>query len=547
MIFNIILRNKLITNWLTTFFVMEWYTITWVIEYDVEKYKAAQLAKRISAWFKPYNFFSRHFIGIVEKIQYTKISAVFFLISEFWFHFIRNVILFFFSFNFVISNWVKNPLFFKSIFFIKLTVVFVNNIIVWVWECSSRTRTILVNNLNLQKKSNILGRDKVWIHLNKEYNMSNFLNTLVVLDIKKISAYLLKIFLDNFLKNYIAVKMGNFLPFIFVVIVFTQMLVLFYNFFYFNFFKNIWLFIIVIFLLYFFISTFFNFSKTYSVNKYTSQTQRFWKRTFGIFWGLEFTLFGIYLYLTLISPAELASYSNNYKEIVTGLNVVKNTHYHLFYFFILLSVNFLYMYLLFLKKKNKFHVFKIILFVLNFFYCYILYYEFLKIYYSSGWGANITHTTVKSIIPAQEFNTLNQYNSDFYLTENSNNFYFKVPNNLYTLWSEISVEKQWVRTFRHFCYILIILKFWHIFFIFVYFSLSTVKFLETNYLSFDSISSNHQNAIYILWFYIFSYVLILKKKIYFLITFIYYWSSVQVSYVNLLNSFCLEMNLNYML
>ena len=62
---------------------MEWYTITWVIEYDVEKYKAAQLAKRISAWFKPYNFFSRHFIGIVEKIQYTKISAVFFLISEF--------------------------------------------------------------------------------------------------------------------------------------------------------------------------------------------------------------------------------------------------------------------------------------------------------------------------------------------------------------------------------------------------------------------------------------------------------------------------------
>lgn len=213
-----------------------------------------------------------------------------------------------------------------------------------------------------------------------------------------------------------------------------------------------------------------------------------------------------------------------------------------FYFFILVMLNFFFVCVLFLKKKNNFHILKIFLLLINLSYCYIIYYEFFKLYYLAGWGTHTTHSFMESFTNSFEYNNVV---SDANNVLSSKTTYFKVPNTLNNTWNSVSNEKQWVRTFRHFIYIMILLKFWHILFIYIYFSLSLWKFIETNYISFDVISSNHQNAIYVIWFYLFSYLLIIKKKVYFLITTVYYWSYVNVQYVDFFYSFISESYLTY--
>lgn len=53
------------------------------------------------------------------------------------------------------------------------------------------------------------------------------------------------------------------------------------------------------------IHIFFYFSTIYQYSKYTSVVKFFWLRVFAIFWGLEFYLFGIVMFLFFIAPAEL--------------------------------------------------------------------------------------------------------------------------------------------------------------------------------------------------------------------------------------------------
>jgi len=312
---------------------------------------------------------------------------------------------------------------------------------------------------------------------------------------------------------------------------------IFHTFFYFNLLKYSYKQVVIIFIFYFFITTYFHFSKTYFINKYTTQTQRFWKRTFGAFWVLEFTLFFIYMFLLLISPSELPMHAINYKEIITSVNIIKNSNYHIIFLLVLMLINIIY-----IKKKNNFHIISILVFIVNFMYLYIIYFEFLKFYYVAGWGAHQTYSTVKMSINNFEYINLN---TD--IVNSNKNIYFKTPASVINSWTEQISEKQWLRTFRHFIYILLILKFWHVFLIYLYFVFSTVKFIETNYWSFDTISSNYQNAIYLIWFYIFSYVLVLKKKIYFLIIIVYKTMHVHINYTNILNMLVNEFNFNYLL
>lgn len=53
------------------------------------------------------------------------------------------------------------------------------------------------------------------------------------------------------------------------------------------------------------IHIFFYFQTIYQYSKYTSTTKFFWIRVFSIFWGLEFYLFIIVIFLFIIAPAEL--------------------------------------------------------------------------------------------------------------------------------------------------------------------------------------------------------------------------------------------------
>ena len=541
MIFISFLRSKFFVNKLTWLYTFEFHTIDWIHEYEIEKYKLYNVIKRILVWFKSYKFFSPHITGIVEWVEYIKSSAIANTIWRFVFHTVQytyaEILLIYKNCYYV---FIKSP-YFKILSFLELKIMESNSTSVWQWvhdfyvHNRPFVKTFFVDTLN------VIHTDMTSTMQHKLYKLPVLIRTLRLINTEQTTKNFFKFFFFGLQKKFNLISrflLGSYYI-AFIVVFFLFIFFIFKEFYYFNIFKNVWLLVVVVFLLYFFISTYFNFSKLYHVGKYTSQTQRFWKRTFGIFWGLEFTLFIIYLYLTLISPAELASYGTNYKEIITGLNVVKNTNYHVIYFIFLLLLNFMYFCLLFLKKRNNFHFFKIVLILINFLYLYVLYYEFYKFYYVAGWGTHTTQNTLKTA-------SLFEYNSvatSVLNDEQQNSLYFKVPTSINTSWSDISSEKQWLRTFRHFIYILILLKFWHAFFIYFYYALSLQKFIETNYWSFDTLSSNQQNTLYLFWFYLFSYTLIIKKKIYFLITFIYYWSSVQLNYTDFFYNFFCEFNI----
>lgn len=543
MILYLLCKRVYLANLWVRLFILEYQDILFVFEYEIEKIKATLLLKRLSAWIRPYKFFKKYFYGKVNNIEYTKIASI---VSSIQF-FITHTQQYLFS---IFYLFIQTPLFlFKSLLwrhilqFKVIYISFLKNTNSWLLRLIGAQPVVMFFRNSLKSALNISIPSASLIYEN------NFVENLIsadrqlTFDFKRTffnywSFYLKDIFKNRFFK----INASKYILLIYSIFIIIISYWLFSVFFYFDLFKNNMLLLVLVAFVYFLISTFFHFSKTYAMNKYTSQTQRFWKRTFGVFWGLEFILFTIYMFLTLISPAELPMNSINYKEIITGLNIVKNTDYHLFYFIVLLLLNFSYTTLIFLKKRNNFHFFKLFLFFINLFYCFIIYYEFLKFYYVAGWGTHTVYNTYKSFPLAHEYNSLTGISESLGFAQS---LYFKVPSSLNNMWHDVSNEKQWLRTFRHFIYILLLLKFWHMLFIYLYFSLSLIKFLETNYMSFDVLSSNHQNSIYIIWFYLFSYLLIIKKKFYFLITLIYYWSFVQVNFTEVFQMLCNEIYIIY--
>jgi len=544
MIITLFLKNKIFFSKLYWFLVLECHTLVWILEFEIEKFKTQNLWRKFYAWFKPYRVLTRNIISKIEVLNYTKFGAVWFRVYEFWFHFIRWLWASFLLTQSNLKSLYLNPLFYYFTRFFFIHAVRLVDTVIWSWQSDffvKISRSKLTQ--NLEKYLSAVHKSK--IHEDDTYEPRWSTVRLTFLDLHTTCVNWLQSLITNKLVTSFTLYLKSLkFYFIWVIVASVLTILLFKTFFYFNIFSHVWFNIAAIFLLYIFVSTYFHFSKTYRFNKYTSQNQRFWKRTFGAFWGLEFTLFIIYMYLTLISPAELATFGINHKEIITGINVVRNSTYHYIYFLVLLLINTSFVTVIYLKKRNLFHYANLFFIVILFSYCFIIYYEFLKLYYVAGWGAHSFHYANKSVTQLFEYNYLNNNSSN---NELSSRMLFKVPNNTTTTWNEVAYEKQWLRTFRHFVYISIILKFWHIFFIFFYFTLSLTKYIETDYISFDTLSSNHQNAIYVIWFYLFSYLLIMKHKLYFLIAFVYYWSFTHVMFVDFI--FCLfqELNINYLL
>lgn len=529
MIFTLIFPNKILFNKLSWWLVIELHSLVWTFEYEVERFKHQNALKKIYAWLKPYKVFNRHITSLLEESNYTKIGAVWSLLAEWWFHFSRWIIVTVLLTRNNLKYLIYSPFFYNSATFFFINIMRVGPFAMWSIYAD---RFVKVKHLNLigRVANYFAANQKSWIHDEKFYSTTYYAVRFILLDVritceKWLRSTVFAHFKTIDFKKYTSFNSNK----TSILIVWLLILLLFQYFFYYNILSHVWLFLIILFLLYILISTYFHFSKTYNINKYTSQTQRFWKRTFGAFWGLEFTLFFIYMFLTLISPAELPTYGANYKEIITGLNMNRNSDYHIIYLVALIFLNFSFACLIHFRKRDNLQYSYLFFLAINLCYCFIIYYEFLKFYYTAGWGAYSQKASLKAIQQVFEYDKI-VYQA--YNTEVGDKLHFKIPNSPTTAWNEVMFEKQWVRTFRHFIYILIILKFWHIFFIYFYFVLCLLKFLELDNVSFDVLSTNYQNAIYIVWFYLFSYLLIIKQQIYFTVAFIYYWSFVQVSYVD---------------
>mgnify|MGYP001809984045 CR=1 FL=1 len=207
------------------------------------------------------------------------------------------------------------------------------------------------------------------------------------------------------------------------------------------------------FFFYLFISGLNYFLKKYYFNKYNEALQRFWKRSFNIFWILEAFLFFCVFFLTMNSSNETLYFFDNQFFFKIHLFSWKVFIYKLFFinliiFTLQINCKSIY-YITFYKKTVKF---------LNFIVLYIVMIEF-----------------------CQFLQFLNH----------SNYFFWEYDNNEWI----INNEDKKSRVINNFILFCSILKFWHLFFIIKYWFFCFNKFIETGIIEKFSLYANLQNFI----------------------------------------------------
>jgi hypothetical protein len=217
--------------------------------------------------------------------------------------------------------------------------------------------------------------------------------------------------------------------------------------------------------LYWLISGFVFFIKKYQFGKYTSVVQRFWRRSYILFWILEGYLFLIFFYLTVNASAE-SFYMYDQTQIY-------KTHLYSWRFFLLklLPITFLivigYIYLLSLRSivfsKNV-----LFLFLLTAVLTYVIWLEFYQFYH-----------------------ILHFYGNLFWV--------YDIDDHTWNL----ELEPRRTRIVNHYTTILMILKFWHIVFIYGFWVFFLLRVSELNRVRYPLLSANLQNFIVL---YIFAWV-----------------------------------------
>lgn len=278
-------------------------------------------------------------------------------------------------------------------------------------------------------------------------------------------------------------------------------LIIFFAFFAFFFFFNKFIIFSEVFLKYFFTlvlvyqltSIFIFIKKSYRFNHYTSSIQRFWKRSYILFWLIELFVFFLFFYLLL----------NHFKESNSFLDwkTMIFANYNVNYFFInqlLLIVTMIiinYIMLFFFKSKTK--NFSIFFLILNTVILVFFYNEFLKFLY-----------------------VVNYYY-----------YYFKVKKIILKKTLTFSFKNDYMllktRSNSHYLNLIILIKFWHIVFIYLFYVFVLNSYLNKN-LSYDNLSSNLQNFNFLLVFHLTFYVFFFKNCIAFFFSNIYYWFFVNI-------------------
>ena len=230
---------------------------------------------------------------------------------------------------------------------------------------------------------------------------------------------------------------------------------------------------IIFFILFWLVSIFIFIAKR-SKFKFVVIDQRFWKRSLGLFWILEVSLFCIYIYLWLFSPSEyILGFDNSSLFIPNSSDFVSYFKgLCLIFFLVLLGVG-----AFFQKLYNKVSV---LIYLIGTALLFLIF--FLDDIYQTFF---ILNSYVFEIF---------QYNTEFYY------------------W-EFSTTKLKSRTSVHYIFLLTVLKFWHLFFIAIvlFLSLGYVTFFKQ--ISFDTISIHMLHVLFIFGFFFIFYLSILKDFI----------------------------------
>jgi len=192
--------------------------------------------------------------------------------------------------------------------------------------------------------------------------------------------------------------------------------------------KTMFVWICIFMFSYWLLSGFVFFIKKYQFGKYTTVIQRFWRRTYILFWLIEFFLFIVYLYLTM------------------------NANQESFYMFDQIQVfkSHLYSWRLFLFKLFP------LTFLLIFSYLFLLTLKWNILNKHVLWISLITLILIYTIwIEFYQFFHIVNFYGNF-------NWIYDIDEKVWSL----ELENRKTRTVNHYVMLMGILKFWHIVFIF---------------------------------------------------------------------------------
>ena len=236
---------------------------------------------------------------------------------------------------------------------------------------------------------------------------------------------------------------------------------------------------------YWLISGFVFFIKKYRFTRFTSAIQRFWRRSYILFWLIESCLLLVFVYLTFNSSQESAYMLDQVQVFKTHLFSWRAFLPKLFLVSVLIILGYI------LLLNIKFNIFKknipMVMFI-TVLLTYLLWIEFYQIYHVSNFYANLFWS-------------------------------YDVDDRLWSLES----DSRRTRIVNHYVMILFLLKFWHIVFIYIFWIFFILRVNELERIRFPIYSANFQNFIilYIMtWLFMYPW---LKLVLHRFIEMPYFW------------------------
>jgi len=249
--------------------------------------------------------------------------------------------------------------------------------------------------------------------------------------------------------------------------------------------KIIFSWIVILMFTYWLLSGFVFFFKKYQFGKYTTSIQRFWRRSYILFWLIEGGTFLVFLFLTINSSQESF-------YMFDQINIFKSHLYSWKFFFLKLFPSIMLIvitYLLLVSLKwNLYSKHSFWLLFLTFFLTYIVWLEFYQFFHVVNFYGNL-------------------------------NWVYDVDDHSWSL----EQEPRRTRIVNHYINLLFILKFWHIVFIYGVWIFFALRCWETKRIRYPLLAANYQNFIIL---YIFTWVFMYPWFKFFFRRFLdtpYYW------------------------
>jgi hypothetical protein len=223
--------------------------------------------------------------------------------------------------------------------------------------------------------------------------------------------------------------------------------------------------ICILMFVYWLISGFVFFFKKYQFGKYTTAVQRFWRRSYILFWMIEGGTFLVFLFFTLNSSQESFYMYDQISIFKTHLYSWKYFLLKIFPIIILILSTYL---LLISIKWNIYSKQSLILLILTFFLSYLVWLEFYQFFHVINFYGNL-------------------------------NWIYDIDDHTWSL----ELEPRRTRMVNHYVMLLFILKFWHIVFIYGFWIFFVLRCWETKRIRYPLLAANFQNFIIL---YIFAWV-----------------------------------------